>query len=447
MTISWMKEDICTYKGIISPLKEVNGRSPFLKDYGSIIYRSQFRRLSNKTQVFLNPSVDFPRTRLTHSIEVEQISKEISRCLVSLILEKFKMEDENSFAQNFEDLVCASCLAHDLGQAPFGHKGENTLFEIMKKITDINNPRDYFEANKQNVRILVGNDGRRPYGVSCALIDSIMKYKSSYFGQNDKHPNFYSHEAKIIENLNIQSTLNIRHPACYIMEAADDIAYISSDLQDALKLNLISSNTVEKLLKDIPFPEHTNNFELKSWSEVLDYCEEKKELTKITSFLIKSMLEVVKINLKDLFENIEKNENIENLPKRMNSYLHNADCDLNILYFESGRNFKRFKKSIYKDYILKDKEIGRNEFLAEKVITELWDVLCEHLINRDYTKSDIFKLIPDHVQRNIQRAHENNKHYQSQKYQYLADYISGMTDRYAVYLWSQLFNPTQLGFG
>lgn len=404
-----MKKDICTYKGICSPLKVLDERPTFLQDYGSIIYRSQFRRLSNKTQVFLNPSIDFPRTRLTHSIEVEQVSKEITRYFITLVNRKFELnEDKLDFSKDFEDLVCAACLAHDLGQAPFGHKGEATLYNLMNENDNIQK-QDCFEANKQNIRILVGSDGRRPYGVSCALIDSIMKYKSGFFeDKKKKYPGCYTHEKKIIECLNIESTLNIRHPVCYIMEAADDISYISSDLQDAIKLKLVSLESIRNLLAKIPFPENNHNLHLRSWDDVIDYCDDKKDFTKITSFLIKSMLKILKNNLDNLFDNITTNENLDNLPERMHTFLVEANCDLNFLYYGNGQNFKQLKEDVY-DFILKDKEIGRNEFLAEKVIKELWSLLCLELIENDYKKSDVFKFIPEHVQHNITRAHENKK--------------------------------------
>jgi dGTPase len=130
----------------------------------------------------------------------------------------------------------------------------------------------------------------------------------------------------------------------------------------------------------------------------------------------------------------------------MHLFLKDADCKMNILYYGSRHNFENLKCDIYFNYILKNKDIGRDEFLAKKVITELWGAMCSDLIDGDYEKSDIFKLMPDHVQENISNAHKNRKHYQDQKYQYLSDYISGMNDRYAVYLWSQLFDPKHLYF-
>ncbi|MDI1351191.1 MAG: dNTP triphosphohydrolase [bacterium] len=450
MPIDWMKKDICTYKEIISSSLELKERAAFLKDYGSIIYRSQFRRLSNKTQVFLNPKVDFPRTRLTHSIEVEQVGRELARFFANLVIEKIDLplDEHSSFKSDFEDLVAAACLAHDLGQAPFGHRGEKTLSQLMEKENGINK-QDYFEANKQNIRILIGNEGRKPYGVTCALIDSIMKYKSSIFQSvSNKYPGCYSHESRIIKRLGMESTLNFRNPACYIMEAADDIAYISSDLQDALKLNLINDKQAGELLSGVFLPDDQEDINIRSWNDVLKNCAHHKDYGKVTSLLIKAMLSTVKSTIKSFFELWCAKESIDKLPEKMDVFFKSGSSDLNILYFgEKGAKFKELKSKIYNDHMLKNEEIARNEFLAKKVITDLWDVMKESLIcSENYENSDFFKMVPKYVQQNIKNAHSDAESFKEQKFQYLSDYISGMTDRYAVFLWSQLFDPSNLRF-
>ncbi|WP_347252508.1 dGTP triphosphohydrolase [Legionella sp.] len=445
MAISWMKKDICTYEGILAAPLEIDERSIFFKDYGSIIYRSQFRRLSNKTQVFLNPYVDFPRTRLTHSIEVEQIGRELSRYFTKLVINKISTlsdSDKESFGKHFEDLVAAACLAHDLGQAPFGHRGEQTLQELMANEKTIKQ-QDYFEANKQNIRILIGTEGRKPYGVSCELIESIMKYNSSIFNQNNnKYPGYYSHESQVI-NL-IQKCTSIRHPACYIMEVSDDISYISSDIQDALKLKLISTDQIREEFKSIKFPEQQGNLNIHNWDEALKDCTDN-DFTKITSLLIKCMLETVKRTLENFFKMWAARDNITDLPQKMYDYFQAGDCELNLLYFGEGEPFKKLKKSIYRDYLLQDKEIARSELLAKKVLTDLWSIMVQELTDENFEKTDFFKIIPNYVQKNIMNAHRTSQ-FQEQKFQYLSDYLSGMTDRYAIFLWTQIFDPTKLKF-
>lgn len=442
MSISWMNSNICTYKGI-SRRTDVNiERSEYLVDYGTIIHKSQFRRLSNKAQVYLNPFIDYPRTRLTHSIEVEQIGRELSRFFVNKLIGKFDLKNENSFEKDFEDLVATSCLVHDIGQAPFGHRGERTLNELMKKrgVDDTN----CFEANKQNVRLLLGNESRKPYEVTCALIDGIMKYKSTNFKKKSKFPGFYSFEKIPLEKLfNITNTQGLKHPACFLMEAADDIAYISSDLQDAMKLNLISREDVLILFADIDLPENLYHLDKKNWSDFIQHSFDIENFGVVSSVLIKAMMQNTKKNLDNFLDNCCTNEDINVLPKLLDGYFKAGDCDLNILYFGAGRNYSSLKQDIYKNYILKAPEIARTELLAKKVIEDLWAIMEDELLSPHYDSTDLFKIIPKHVQSNISKAH-SNKNFEEQKYNYLADYISGMTDRYAIFLWEQIFNPSKL---
>ena len=348
MSITWMCDKLCSYEGIDIDVGEVKERPPFLKDYGAIIHRYGFRRLSNKTQVYLNPLNDFPRTRLTHSVEVEQIGRELSRYFSESMWENLSFPNdcsfnEHEFKTNFEDLVAASCLAHDIGQAPFGHKGEQTLNSLMsqEKVDKIN----CFEANKQNVRVLLGCKARKPYGVSCALVDAVMKYKSSTFHKKSKYPGHYSFESKIIDRVvSLTCTEGVRHPVCYLMEAADDIAYITSDLQDSLKINLIGKEDIYNILKDVDFPNDLPDVEIKSWKELIDYAFSTGDFDKLTSSLLKLMLKAVKSNIKHLFNNHSKG-GINDLPAIMHDFFSVDNCSLNILYFGYGGIYEKIKRN------------------------------------------------------------------------------------------------------
>ncbi|HHU0122979.1 TPA: dGTP triphosphohydrolase, partial [Legionella pneumophila] len=406
MAISWMNSNICTFEGISRRTDVNHERSEYLVDYGTIIHKSQFRRLSNKAQVYLNPFIDYPRTRLTHSVEVEQIGRELSRFFVSKIVEKFDLKNESSFEKDFEDLVATLCLAHDIGQAPFGHRGEEVLHELMKK-KDVEES-NCFEANKQNIRLLLGNESRKPYEVTCALIDGIMKYKSSTFKQKSKYPGYYEFERIPLEKLfSISKTQNLRHPSCYIMEAADDIAYISSDLQDALKLNLMSKENVLSVFTEINLPESLYHLDKKNWVDFIYHSFDTDNFGVLSSLLIKAMIQNTKNNLGNFLENCCKNEDINDLPKLLDRYFKAGDCDLNILYFGAGKIYLSLKKDIYKNYILKAPEIARTELLAKKVIEDLWEIMESQLLSPKYNSTDLFKIIPEYVQRNISKAHRN----------------------------------------
>ncbi|HET9238145.1 MAG TPA: dNTP triphosphohydrolase [Oligoflexus sp.] len=445
MTIKWMSEKRVTFKGIEASQTGLIDRSTFLRDYGSIIYRSQFRRQSFKTQVFLNPELDFPRTRLTHAIEVEQVGRQLARYFAGKIPERFSNVPDG-FARDFEDLVAAASLAHDIGQAPFGHKGETVLNELMKDRVK-GQETNHFEANKQNVRILLGSIARQPFGVTCALVDAVMKYKASSFeSEAKKYPGHYCHEKGIVTQIfEENNTLRLRHPACYIMEAADDISYISGDIQDALKLGLITEGAAENILTNIQRLNPDFSFVSQTWAAILRECQSENDYAKVLTYVLRSLVKSCRTNLEGFIQSVSKGTDINELPALMDRYFSEKKCDLNILYANHSENLKETKKRIYKDHILMDSEIARNEILAEKVIRDLWNAASESLLKKDFEKQGLFKLMPVHVQNHIKAAHQNQD-YESQKYQIVADYISGMTDRYAISIWRKIFDPSTLKF-
>ena len=145
-------------------MREKDCRDPFLKAYGVVIHSSQFRRLSHKTQVYLNTHSDYARTRLTHSIEVSQIGIQLARVFNESIFKK----QNRDFKIKFEYLTATTCLAHDIGHPPFGHSGEERLKELAGDVG--------FNANKQNVRLLLGSPPfREAFSVPYCLVDAVMK--------------------------------------------------------------------------------------------------------------------------------------------------------------------------------------------------------------------------------------------------------------------------------
>ncbi|HYX32828.1 MAG TPA: dNTP triphosphohydrolase [Oligoflexus sp.] len=447
MAIKWMCEKIVTFKGIEKDDTHPTAvdRPAFLRDYGSIIYRSQFRRQSFKTQVFLNPELDFPRTRLTHAIEVEQVGRQLSRHFAKLAKERFsKLPD--SFEKDFEDLVSSSCLAHDIGQAPFGHKGEMVLKNLMSNQKELKGQENnYFEANKQNIRILIGSISRQPFGVTCALVDSVMKYKAESFRDNAaKYPGYYSYEKEIIQDVVSETgTERFRHPACYIMEAADDISYISGDIQDALKLGLISDQSAEKILTNIQRLDKNLNAKPITWNQVLNECQDGNDYSNVLTYVLRFLVSTARKNIESFFHQVPSGSDINSLPKIMDSYFSANKCGLNLLYSDKSKGLKETKIDIYRNHILNDHEIARNEILAEKVIVDLWAVATDNLLGEHFEQTSLFKIMPKHVQKHIISARKDDT-FENQKYQIIADYISGMTDRYAINLWRKIFDPSTL---
>jgi dGTPase len=240
------------------PVKSGDGaRTETERDYDRILFSTPVRRLADKTQVFpLDPN-DSVRTRLTHSHEVSNLARSIG---TNLAFNKGLAESVADAKRNIPAMLAAIGLAHDLGNPPFGHKGETAIRDWFVKNKDVLEPlpnnlrQDFlsFEGNAQTFRLLtklqVLNDNfglNLTYGTLAALMkytvtsDSINK-KSPYAGHT-KNGFFYS-EKEIFEEVWDRTGLPslARHPLAYVMEACDDIAYSVLDAEDAVKKGLTS---------------------------------------------------------------------------------------------------------------------------------------------------------------------------------------------------------------
>jgi len=251
-------------------------RSEFQRDYDRLIFSAPFRRLQNKTQVFPLPGSIFVHNRLTHSLEVSCVGRSLGNDVAKAILER-QPELESSFLPEIGSIVSAACLAHDLGNPPFGHSGEraiSTFFSeekgqrLQEKQPDGEqlSPMEWedlthFEGNANAFRILTHQfEGRRRGGfvLTYSTLASIVKYpfSSSLAGKKSKFGFFVSEEEsyrKIATELGLiqlseQPLKYARHPLVYLVEAADDICYQMMDIEDAHKLKIITTDETKELL-------------------------------------------------------------------------------------------------------------------------------------------------------------------------------------------------------
>jgi len=247
-------------------------RSDFQRDYDRLVFSSPFRRLQNKTQVFPLPGSIFVHNRLTHSIEVACVG----RSLANDIAAELRHRHPDITAETFDamgEIVAAGCLAHDLGNPPFGHSGEKaiaTFFsegagrDLQQELTPEQwNDLIHFEGNANSLRVLTHQFlGRRPGGfaMTYSTLASIAKYPydSSLAGSKGKFGFFTSERdcfTAIADHLGMlrlpspEGSLRFaRHPLVYIVEAADDICYEIMDIEDAHKLKILPTGTVISLL-------------------------------------------------------------------------------------------------------------------------------------------------------------------------------------------------------
>jgi dGTPase len=244
-------------------------RSDFERDYDRLVFSSPFRRLQNKTQVFPLPGSIFVHNRLTHSLEVSSVGKSLAREIALRLTPKYANEPWVDKLRDIGEIVAAACLAHDLGNPPFGHSGEKTIgayfsegagLTLKDKFTEAQwNDLTHFEGNANSLRTLVHQfKGRRPGGfaMTYSTLASIVKYPFSSSQANAKGKfGFFTSEKEVFERIAHELGMTqlgperyARHPLVYLVEAADDICYQVMDIEDGHKLKIISTEETLELL-------------------------------------------------------------------------------------------------------------------------------------------------------------------------------------------------------
>ncbi|MBK5279156.1 MAG: deoxyguanosinetriphosphate triphosphohydrolase [Bacteroidia bacterium] len=249
-------------------------RSAFEQDYDRIIFSHPFRKLQDKTQVHPLPELDFVHTRLTHSLEVSSVGRSLGKRVGEIVLRKHPELDKKFSLFDFGAIVAAASLAHDIGNPPFGHAGEDAISDFFahhhqglsfkEKVSEVEwNDLIKFEGNAQGFRLLTKNQ----YGLKLtfATLGAFTKYPCpSLFPQRDKSKRsqkkfgFFQTEKELFEEVAMQLGLNektervsLRHPLAFLVEAADDICYSIIDLEDGCSLGLVSYEEAKGLFEGV----------------------------------------------------------------------------------------------------------------------------------------------------------------------------------------------------
>jgi len=259
----------------------LDDRSEFKRDYDRLIFSAPFRRLQNKTQVFPLPGSIFVHNRLTHSLEVASVGMSLGNDTSRKLMEKHP-ELRGTLFEECGTIVSTACLAHDMGNPPFGHSGEKAIQSFFTEgkgayLKELLSPEvwadiTHFEGNANAFRLLAHRfKGRRDGGfvMTYSTLASIVKYpcsaqdagKKGKFGFFEEDRHLYE---KIASALGLTKYVDgkvrggYRHPLVYLVEAADDICYEIMDMEDAHKLKIVSYDEVAQLMLSF-FDENVKN--------------------------------------------------------------------------------------------------------------------------------------------------------------------------------------------
>lgn len=424
--------------GLESLHQPKNGlRSDFQRDYDRLIFSSPFRRLQNKTQVFPLPGSIFVHNRLTHSLEVSSCGRSIANEIVNLISTKYAEDPETiESLSHIGEIVSAACLAHDLGNPPFGHSGEKAIATFFSEgegavLKDRLTPAQWndltrFEGNANAFRLLTHSfKGRRKGGfaMTYSTLASIVKYpfnsgvatknKFGFFTTEIESFTTIARELGLIQTENsVERIAFCRHPLVYIVEAADDICYEIMDLEDAHKLKILTTKEVKDLLLGFFEPERQAKM-----IRAMGYIDDANEqIGYLRSCVIGSLV----FRAAEVFAN---NEQAILAGKFSGTLLDNINELERNAYSECA------KVSWNKIYCAND--VVDIELAGNRIITFLMEKLTHAVCNPDLTYSRLLlSRVPQQYEVDADNLFE--------KIQAVIDHVSAMTDVYALDLYRKL---------
>ena len=411
-------------------------RTEFQRDYDRLIFSAPFRRLQNKTQVFPLPGSIFVHNRLTHSLEVSCVGRSLGNEVSSRLLQ-LHPELKDSHLQEIGAIISAACLAHDLGNPPFGHSGEKaigTYFSEGKgmKLKNLLSDAEWcdlthFEGNANAFRLLTHQfEGRRPGGfvMTYSTLASIVKYpfSSQLAGTKQKFGFFLSEEKdfiKIAEELGMirlnkdnEPTRYARHPLVYLVEAADDICYQMMDIEDAYKLKILTIEETKELYLGF-FDQARQEHILKICGMVQDSNEQIAYLrSSAIGALIQACTETFISHEQEILNGTFKDTLIRQAPTEIRqAYQRCSDTAMQKIYCS--------------------KDVVDIELAGYQVITTLIDLMIDAVRHPEKAYSQLLiNRVSSQYQIQAETLYE--------KIQAVLDYISGMTDIYALDLYRKI---------
>ena len=354
-------------------------RTAYQRDRDRILHTTAFRRLENKTQVFIITEGDYYRTRLTHTLEVAQIGRTIARAL-----------------RTNEDLTEAICLAHDLGHGPFGHSGEAALNALMQE-------HGGFDHNHQSLRIVETLERRYPdfpgLNLSWEVREGILKHETEY-----DRGMAYSFEPEK------RGTLE-----CQIVNAADEIAYSTADLDDGLRSGMVTAGQLSRvaLWQEVISEQGIDVGD--SIAEMHRHWVIRKMVGREVTDLIRATDEVLQSH------DVQSADDVRSLG--FNAIAHSETMQ------EKNRELKDFLyHNLYRHW-----RVMRMASKADRFLGQLF---------RLYVAEPL--LLPQQVQDRLAVPEAGGDADENESVErVVCDYVAGMTDRYTLQEYQKLFDPME----
>lgn len=412
-------------------------RSAFEQDYDRIIFSHPFRRLQDKTQVHPLPEEDFVHTRLTHSLEVSSVGRSLGKRVGEVIMQRHPELKENFSLFDFGAIVAAAALAHDLGNPPFGHAGEDAISDFFQqhstgktykqKVSDVEwEDLIKFEGNAQGFRIL----GKDEYGLKLtfATLGAFTKYPCpALFPARDKKKKsqkkfgFFQSEQQLFSDVATelqlikQDSAWCRHPLAFLVEAADDICYSIIDLEDGCRLGLVSFDDTVELLSGI-LKQKLDRQKLKSATGL------NEKLGTLRAMAIGELIDACTTVF------------IAHETEILDGKFDHALTD-HCLYKETLRQISDV--SVQKIY--RAKHVVEIEASGHQILPGLLEEFCEAgehlLLNKSSRKyQNLVLLLPEEVRSAIMKNPGNTYLMLRQ----VVDFISGLTDKHALRLYRKI---------
>ncbi|MBC7703268.1 MAG: dNTP triphosphohydrolase [Rhodoferax sp.] len=424
------------------------GRSPFRRDYGRLLHSPSFRRLQGKTQLFPGHETDFFRNRLTHSLEVAQVAKGIAELLNARDLVKFTQKLD-------VDLIEFAGLAHDLGHPPFGHNGEKALDKCMRL-------HGGFEGNAQTLRILsrvekkvhsgdrdgdscgiteAGVDRRLGLNLTYRSMASILKYDEEIPSERDENAalvkGYYNSERNLVSKIKssvkrADSGTAFKTIECQVMDIADDIAYCTYDLEDAMKGGF--SHPMQLLARVFGDAELLKKLITKVDKEVAGVTEKEIYTALSEIFFLDTSVGSLEQYAQSKLTASDAKLRSEFTSAMIGDFIRGIGIDtgttedLRFAKLTVDRSIKIQIESVkHLNFLLTimSPRLKIVEFRGYEVVQTIFNTLCD--------EKDGWLLLPD----DIQVMHGRLKD-EVDRRRLVCDFVAGMTDRYAIEFYSRL---------